>query len=159
MANKGKSWLAGHDQFLELNVVKYNEELAKILGRSVCAIECRRVFLANALHQRDPSISLEDCILRFGADADRVKRYGSDKSGCKRKIGPNAADGPVFQKIKRPDVAEDSVIQAVAECILMSGGSLENAWNTSEFIPVMIKYHGVFKAYSYFLSSKSLAPR
>ena len=154
MANKGKAWLAKHDEYLEHNVVKYNEDLAETLGRSVLGIECRRAFLAKALHQRDPSISVEDCISRFGADADRVKRYMlrgsyvSDKSECKRKIGHDVAAGPALQKIKRLDVAEDSVIQAAAHCILRSAGSMDIAWDTPAFIPVMIKYHSGFKEYS-----------
>jgi hypothetical protein len=124
--------------------VKYNEDLAETLGRSVLGIECRRAFLAKALHQRDPSISFEDCISRFGADADRVKRY----TGCKRKIGHDVAAGPALQKIKCLEVAEDSVIQAAADCILRSAGSMGIAWDTPAFIPVMIKYHSGFKEYS-----------
>jgi hypothetical protein len=48
MANKGKPWLLENDTFLAENVVKSNEELAEILGRSALALDCRRAFLANA---------------------------------------------------------------------------------------------------------------
>jgi hypothetical protein len=142
---------------LATNIVKSNDEVAEMIGtRSVLAIECRRALLANASHKMDPSTSVEECSLRYGADADRVKRYLTceidclEKSERKRKARPSTTDDPDPPKIKRSGTvaSEDSVVPAVIDCIQRNGGSMENAWKISEFIPVMIKYHSGFEVYA-----------
>jgi hypothetical protein len=154
MANHGKPWLPENDTLLVDNVVKSNEELAELFGRSAHAVACRRAILAIALSKQNPSISIDECISLYRADTERVKyflekkKHGSNTSKCTKTSIPSVADGPVPKKIKLSGNTEDNVIQTVADCIQRDGGYMANAWRTPEFVAVMIKYHSGFEAYS-----------
>jgi hypothetical protein len=49
---------------------------------------------------------------------------------------------------KLSDTSEDSIVKAVADRLQRDGGTMDNAWNMSELIPVMIMYCSGFEAYA-----------
>jgi hypothetical protein len=149
MANKGKSWLPDHDEYLSQNVAESNEQLADTLGRSAHAVECRRVSLAVALSEKDPSVSLDECISRFGADKERTKRRFDKQGGNKiKRARITVAQEQVLVQ------TEDKTIAKVAECLRLNDGDMSVAWADSEFVPVMIQNHSGFEAYASFLRGR-----
>ncbi len=70
--------------------------------------------LVFAQDTRDPSISIEECVLRYGTDTDRVKRFLIRENHQKARP---STDDPAPQIIKRSDSDEDREVPAVADCI------------------------------------------
>lgn len=167
MSNKGKPWLPEHDDLLIQHIDKSNEELADLLGRSAWAVECHRVTLAMALCHGDSTVSLEEGITRFKADADLVQRCVEMKTIREQKraktsrlVSPDvdAVTTVVREKWKHaktftvsPDTA---AIMAVVESIRINQGSLAEAWANPEFVPILIQYHSGFQAFSATLAQK-----
>jgi hypothetical protein len=167
MSNHGKSWLPEHDRLLMQNIETSNEKLADLLGRSEWAVECRRVTLAMALCSGDSTMSLDECIARFNADADLVQRCVEKKNIREQKraktsrlVSPDSdAITAVVQKQRKAaktfTVSPDtSAIIAVAESIRINQGSLAEAWANPDFVPILIQYHSGFQAFSASLTQK-----
>jgi hypothetical protein len=161
MSNKGKPWLPEHDELLMQNIEKSNEDLADLLGRSAWAVECHRVTLAMGLCRGDSAMSLDECIARFKADSDLVQHCVEKKTIREQKrartsrlVSPDAdAVAAVIREQRKAaktfNVSPDtSDIMAVAESIRNNQGSLAEAWANPDFVPILIKYHGGFQAFS-----------
>jgi hypothetical protein len=167
MSNHGKPWLPEHDELLMHNIEKSNKELAEMLGRSAWAVECHRVNLAMALCRSDSTVSLDESIARFKADTELVQQCVEKKTIREQKrartsrlVSPDAdAVTAVIREQRKaaktfkvsPDTSD---IMAVAECIRNNQGSLAEAWANPDFVPILIKYHGGFQAFSASLAQK-----
>ncbi len=148
MANKGKPWLPEHDAYLSENIDASNEQLAENLGRSVWGVECRRVSLALALNEKDPSRDIDDCISHFRANVEQTKRrleqQGSGSNNNKR----------VKKKTSEQGLDEADIIAQISECIRVNKGNMSAAWANVKFVPIIIKNHSGFQAYASFLRDK-----
>jgi hypothetical protein len=143
MANKGTPWLPEQDLLMMRNINMTDRELAMLLGRTPLAVECHRAQLAVELKRADPEVTLEECCDRFRANVERVTRRLSTPAATE----PRAKKFKV-SKLPSGDSSDLVLISAAAELIRTSGGDMSKAWADSTLVPVMIKYHSGFEAYT-----------
>ena len=162
MSNRGKTWLPEHNELLVHNIEKTNAEIAVMLGRGAWAVECHRVTLAIELRREDSTLSVEACIARFKADAELVHHRMEKNTARARKRSRTCVDEDSMA-IVREQVAvgktlsvtsDTAAIAAVAECIRINQGSLAEAWANPDFVPILIKHHSGFEAFSASLTQK-----
>ena len=142
MANKGTPWLPEQDLLMMRNINMTDRELAMLLGRTPCAVECHRAQLAVELKRADPEVTLEECCDRFRANMDRVTsrlNAGATEPRAKKLKVSNLSFG---------DSSDLVLISAAAELIRTGGGDMSKAWADSTLVPIMIKYHSGFEAYT-----------
>ena len=150
MKNKGKPWLPEHDVYLSENIAESNEQLADELGRSAYAVECRRVSLAVALSEKDPSMSLDQCISHYRADMESTKRRLDHEGNVfvmKKKTKKT-------KKLSIQGLEKEDTIAQVAECIRLNEGDMSAAWANTGFVSAMIRNHSGFEAYAAFVRGR-----
>ena len=110
---------------------------------------------------------LDEAATRFKANADIVQQYvekkiirGQKRAKSSRLVSPDMGD--VTAVIREQGTAQrmfavspdTSAIMAVVESIRINQGSLAEAWTNPDFIPLLIKYHSGFEAFSATLTQK-----